>query len=177
MDKLNLILIFNKAHNHFYENYFFPSIKDEFVIHKKILDEDTEYKIANFKNNEWVQDKTFNIFEYERLLFIKSLLEKNPNDKFLYLDIDIHFIKPIKTDILNKLNNKDLYFFKGGSGGINLGGVAINSTKKTISFIDEFANELKKDNHTNGIQKVLKLSKLLNEHPQDPKKTNKFNLD
>lgn len=173
---MNIIISYNKAHQIFFEKYFMPSFKDKFKLYVSKIDHDDEMKISNFSGNKWNHDKIFNFYECKRIEFIISILKENLDDIFFYLDVDIQFLQPIETEVFDLINDKDLLFLKGGSKGINLGGIVIKSNSKTINFFQRFRDLCIKDNHKRGIQKILKDSKLLNDHPQNPILENDFLL-
>ncbi len=173
---MNIIISYNNAHEVFFKNYFKPSLREDHTLHINKIDHDEELHISIFNNKKWEHNKIFNYYESERAKFILNLLCKNPDKIFFYLDVDIQFIRPISKDLMCQLRSKDMLFLKGGSQGINLGGVLIKSNQKTIDFFSEFYDLHIKDNHLTGNQKLLKDSKILNSHPQDPSISNRFNL-
>jgi len=168
---MKLYCFYNDAHKVLFDNWFKPSIKDDFEIKDKILTDDV-IDITH-KNNDFYKICIF------KIVHILEAIEENINNNeiFLYFDVDIQFFGKIEDRIEELMKDNDILFQKGGRS-INIGMIVCRSSEKTKQFWLNVKTELIKTklNDENICRYLLGLDNKVDQHCNYYKRNNKYSI-
>jgi len=137
---MKLYSLFTNQHKIFKDEWFAPSIKDNFDVIIKEYQIDDEGEIGNlaFKNAMFLKVST-----------IINAICDNFNDVIIYSDIDVQFFKPIKNYIENLIINFDLLIQRDSPFGVFCAGfMVIRCNQKTLSLFEAIKKRMKeRDTH------------------------------
>src|SRR5271155_4223618 len=96
-ENMKLYSFYTPSHEVLKNNWFLPSIQDDFEIEIRFFPQECEAAI--FKESGW------NTTMLHKIEMIIEAIQKNWNKIFIYADIDIQFFKPMAKLIENYMNN------------------------------------------------------------------------
>src|SRR5271156_6118261 len=99
-ENMRLYSFYTPSHEVLKNNWFLPSIQDNFEIDIRFFQQECEE--ATFKENGW------NTTMLHKVEMIIDSIQKNWNKIFIYADIDIQFFKPIEKLIERYMEYNDL---------------------------------------------------------------------
>ena len=127
--KYKLYCMYTQQFLTLYEQYFLPSIKDDFEIIKKEYPQDCSSGV--FRSDGW--EKTM----LHKLELLREAIEENWDNKiFFYSDIDIIFLKPILKTTLAHLGANDFVVQQGWPrNALCAGFFVMKGNEKTLQLI------------------------------------------
>jgi hypothetical protein len=137
---MKIYSLFTKQHKVFKDEWFLPSLKDDFevIIKEYSIEEEGEIGNLAFKNAMFLKVST-----------IIDAISDNINDVIIYSDIDIQFFKPIQNPIHRLIDNFDLLIQRDSPFGVFCAGfMVIRCNKKTLSLFKSIRKRMEeKDTH------------------------------
>lgn len=155
--KMRLYTFYTSSHQVFKDQWFLPSIKDNFDIRTKFVD---QYCLtAEFKDKGWNKTMLFKVN-----LIIKGIKE-NWGKIFIYSDIDVQFFRPIQPLIAHLMKDNDLIIQRNNpSGELCAGFFACRGNKKTLKLWQQIRNLMLKQGKRDqqGLNTLLRKKNKLN---------------
>jgi glycosyltransferase involved in cell wall biosynthesis len=96
---MKLISSYSRSHKVFVENWFLPSLKDDFVLELKELDEEGSGEFMDKKWTNAVKTKSDTIIQ---------AIKDNWGEMIVYMDVDIQFFAPVREFLQGSLGNNDI---------------------------------------------------------------------
>jgi|GEM_PF-3154718 hypothetical protein len=123
-----------------YEQYFLPSIKDDFEVVAREYEQECPSGI--YKSVGWKQTML------RKLELLREAVEEHWNDRlFFYSDVDIIFLQPILEIALNCLGDRDFVVQQGWPRNLLCAGFFVmRSNEKTLKLIEIAMDLLEKGN-------------------------------
>lgn len=97
---MKLYTLFSESHRQLFEEYFKPTLPDEFELVVKTVDQ--LCKSGDFMSNGWAD------ICYQKVLCFKQACEENLGSLFVWADVDIQFFKPFKCLMVDELGDYDI---------------------------------------------------------------------
>lgn len=126
---MNIHVFFNDGQKILFDDFFKPSIKDDWniVVHRiSNIPKDADFGTSNFKK-----------IIYEKIsVLVEDILPSESKNGFILSDIDIQFFKSCYSIINESLKKHEIVFQKEGkdTSAINTGFIAMKPTKNVIDF-------------------------------------------
>lgn len=141
--KMRLYTFYTPSHKILLENYFLPSIKDNYeVIVAKI--EDQVCPSARFYSKNW------SLAVANKADLIIKAIEENWGNYFIYSDVDIQFFKPTEEYILSHIKDLDLLAQAAthlvSEKRVCTGFMVIKANNKSLEIWRDIKNSLTKTN-------------------------------
>lgn len=128
--RYRLYCYYTPKFKYLYENYFLPSIKDDFEV--KAFTYPEECLSGNFMEDGW--DRVM----LQKLAMLEVAIQENWQQVFIYSDIDIIFFKPILDIALKHLGSNDLAAQKGWpKNKICAGFLIMRGNERTLNLVKE----------------------------------------
>jgi hypothetical protein len=96
---MKLYGVWSESHKVLKDDWFLPSIKDDFEIH---LEESPAHGSGTYQAPDWTEAVL------HKSNTIVHAIEENMGDIFVYSDVDIQFFKPVKEHLLEAIRDKDI---------------------------------------------------------------------
>lgn len=136
--RIKMYTICSESHTVLRNNYFLPSIKDNFDIVLRTADQ--LCKTASYLEEGW------NTFMVKKVEFIIDAIKENWNKIFVYSDVDIQFFKSFEGEIENLILNKDIVIQKNDHFGNYCAGFFIcKGNDSTLKLWSEIKNKMLKN--------------------------------
>lgn len=128
--RYKLYCFYTPLYKSVYENYFLPSIKDDFEVITKIFDQ--ECPSGRYFSEGWER------VTIHKLYMLRDAIYEHIDQKvFFYSDIDIIFLRPVIDLCLQHLQDHDFVIQEGWpSGKLCSGFMAIKGSKRTLNLIE-----------------------------------------
>jgi len=161
-EKIKLYAIYTPSHEILKNNYFLPSIQDDFEL---IIEEcEQTCPSATFLSTGWT-DTTI-----KKIDLILRAIEENWGNIFIFSDVDIQFFGPIEKIITHLMKNNDLVIQKNSPDGVLCTGFfACRANEKTRALWQDVKKIMEHDK-TYSDQKTL--NKCIKRHS----KKNPYNI-
>lgn len=134
---MKIYIFYTKSHKVFLDDWFLPSIKDDFDIRNKEYEQ--VCKTAKLNEKGWNETMCYKIDT------ILRGIEETIDDKdniFIHSDIDIQFFGKIEETVRNLMKDNDVLFQKGGRS-ICMGFMVVRANEKTKKFFTKVRQMLK----------------------------------
>jgi len=136
--RLKLYSLCTPSHEILKDNYFLPSIKDDFEIIIKHFDQ--KCKSAKFMSSGW------NSIMINKVDVILAAIKENWNKIFIYSDVDIQFFKSFKNKISDLIQDKDIVIQKADpSCSLCAGFFICRGNAKTFKLWNEIKHRMLKN--------------------------------
>lgn len=137
-EKIKLYALYTPSHKCLTDNFFLPSIQDDFEI--KL----TRYKqtctSARFMREGWTETTI------QKVIVIIQAIKDNWGKIFIFSDVDIQFFGPIEDTILLLMEDKDMVIQKNRpNGAVCSGFFACRGNEKTLQLWQDVKKEMEKD--------------------------------
>ena len=130
---------YTPSHVQLKNNWFLPTIQDDFEVIFKEHSQESE--TAEYMKPGWIET-----MQHKADLVIRAINE-NPNEVFVYADVDIQFFKPIKFLINDAIRDKDMVFQQNSlQGRICAGFFAARASEKVLRIWEKIQNLLDSQN-------------------------------
>lgn len=137
---MKLYTMFTNSHKEMYENYFLPSLPDEFEL--VAIEMPQECSSGFFYSAGW-SETCFRKIE----IFIKAC-EENENDTFVFSDVDIQFFGNIKDTLVSELGDFDIAC-QNDTGNYYCSGFFIcRSNDRTLNMFKSMRDNYHKEDQT-----------------------------
>lgn len=137
---MKLYTMFTDSHKEMYENYFLPSLPDEFELVS--IEMPQECSSGFFYSHGW-SETCFRKIE----IFIKAC-EENTNNIFVFSDVDIQFFGNIKDVLINELGDFDIAC-QNDTGNYYCSGFFIcRSNDRTLNMFKSMRDNYHKEDQT-----------------------------
>ena len=137
-EKIKLYALYTPSHRMLKDNYFLPSIQDNF----EIICEETEQKCTSalFMDTGWTETTITKVD-----LIIRAIHE-NWGNVFIFSDVDIQFFCPIESTIMSLMKDNDLMIQKNSPNGVLCSGFFVcKANEKTLALWTDVKKIMKKD--------------------------------
>lgn len=125
---MKLISVYTDSHIILKDQWFLPSLQDNFE--KKI------YHCAATKGGGYLEEAWSHAVEYKNNTII-SEIKNNWGEVFIYSDVDIQFLAPIKNPVLNAIRGKDIACqLDDPQGNLCTGFVALRCNEITLRLYE-----------------------------------------
>jgi len=138
-DRLKLYALYTPSHAILKDNYFLPSIKDDFEI---ILQEaEQTCPSTHFMSQGWTQTTI------KKVDLIIKAIHDNWGSIFIFSDVDIQFFRPITPTILTLIKDYDLIIQKNNPDGVLCSGFFVcRANQKTLNLWMDVKKTMEKNN-------------------------------
>jgi hypothetical protein len=140
--KIKMYVLYTPSHQYFFENYFLPSIKDDYFL----ISENCEQECSTgfFEEEGWMD--TMN----KKVQLVIRAIKENPEKIFIHSDVDVQFFGKTKDTILRLMADKDIVFQrdrtenleKGFLGVYCAGFFACRGNERTLKFFEDILSQL-----------------------------------
>ncbi len=146
-ERIPLYAIYTPSHEILFNNYFLPSIQDNFDLRIKIIPQ--ECQSATFMSRNWTKTTR------KKVRYIIQAIEENMDNIFIFSDVDIQFFGPIEDDIKCLMENKDFLVQKDRPKGNMCSGFFVcRANEKTLTVWKDALKEMQ-NNHRVSDQTAL----------------------
>lgn len=137
-EKLKLYAIYTPSHECLKNDFFLPSLQDDFTVIFKLHKQTC--KSAQFMTRGWTQTTI------QKVNLIIEAIQENWDNIFIFSDVDIQFFGPIEETIRSLMEGKDMIIQKNSPDGVLCSGFfACRGNKKTLELWKDVKKEMKKD--------------------------------
>jgi nucleotide-diphospho-sugar transferase len=143
-EKIKLYALYTPSHEILKDNYFLPSIQDDFDI---ILEEwEQTCPTAQFLSEGWTQTTM------RKVDLIIRAIHENWGSFFIFSDVDIQFFRPIKKTIISLIKNYDLIIQKNNPEGVLCSGFfACRGNEKTLQLWTDVKKRMQETSNSDQI--------------------------
>lgn len=121
---MKLFTLYTPSHEILYRDWFLPSIKDDFEIEAKLVDQ--LGSTADYLGPGWTK------VTIQKIELVLRAIEENSGEIFVFADVDIQFFRPVISKLLDVLGDFDMAFQKNGPfGEINSGFFVCRANENT----------------------------------------------
>ncbi len=146
-EKIKLYAIYTPSHAVLKDNWFLPSIQDDFDLVVEFHDQTCPS--ANYMHAGWTRTTI------KKVELIIRAIEENWGKIFIFSDVDIQFFAPIQNQIEQLMENKDMVIQKNHSNGMLCSGFfACRGNEKTLNLWQD-AHKLMLNNQKISDQRAL----------------------
>lgn len=138
-EKIKLYALYTPSHEILKDQFFLPSIQDDFDI---ILEKcDQTSPSAKFMSEGWTQTTIRKVD-----LIIRAIKENWDDTIFIFSDVDIQFFRPIQDTIILLMKNHDLVIQKNCPSGVLCSGFfACRGNEKTLKLWTDVKEYMQKN--------------------------------
>jgi hypothetical protein len=160
-DRIKLYSYYTPSHRVLKEKYFEPSIKDDYEVIIRKIDEQV-CKEGYYKAKNW------ELAVAQKALLIIDAIKENWGSYFIYSDIDIQFLRPTKDYITKHFKDLDLLAQKASasvnskSRSLCSGFMVIKAHQENLDLWKDIYNHLVTPGNKNGDQ--FHLNRLIKKH-------------
>jgi hypothetical protein len=134
-ERLRLYAFYTPSHQVFLDDWFLPSIQDDFDLILECYDQ--VCKNGDFMKDGWIETMLHKVD-----LVIRGIKE-NWGGIFIHADVDIQFFRPIGDTIMKLMIGKDMVVQKDHPNGLSCAGFfACRGNKKTLALWAEIRRRL-----------------------------------
>ena len=130
--KTALYSIVTESHLQFKNDWFLPSLKDDF---------DLRFKEAAQRGAGVISTLEFNACMREKVSLILQAINENWGSWFIYSDVDIQFLAPVRKELIKSLMNSDIAFQRESPTGHLCAGFFVSranvATKKLWESVEK----------------------------------------
>jgi len=156
--KIRLYSFYTKSHRVFKDQWFLPSLQDDYEVIIKYYPQ--ECPSALHWSKGWQQ------VMLRKIELILNAIDQNWGNIFIYADIDIQFFAKTKEHILSAIADKDLVFQRDNPSGVLCAGFfacrANSKTKKLFTKVKDYMIKNKEKSDQRTINILLRKKKLVN---------------
>lgn len=153
-EKVKLYALYTPSHEVLVNNWFLPSIQDDFEIVLNFSPQTCPS--GHFKQKGW-RETTI-----KKIDLIIRAIKENHNKIFIFSDVDIQFFAPIKNEILQLMKNKDMVIQQNKPGVVCSGFFACRGNTRTLRLfqaikqymLSNYANKYNKSDQ-DGLNHLL----------------------
>jgi hypothetical protein len=137
---MKLYTLFSESHRRLYEEYFKPTLPDEFEL--KLKSSDQLCETGDFMSEGWSD------ICYQKVLYFKQACEENIGSMFIWADVDIQFFRPFKSLIITELGDADIAC-QNDFGDSHCSGLFIcRANDETLKMFTDMVNDYHREDQT-----------------------------
>lgn len=153
--KMKMYVFYTPSHEYFLENFFLPSIKDDYFLVLERHNQDCPTGI--YENDGW------NDTMKRKVELIIRAIKENPGKTFIHSDVDVQFFGRTKDLILKSISDKDIVFQRDrtenkekGFGGVYCAGFfACRGNERTLALFEDILTRMQDKNNTDNDETLL----------------------
>jgi Nucleotide-diphospho-sugar transferase len=125
--RVPLYVIYTESHKPLFDEWFLPSIRDDFEI--IVLKVPQECPTARFREKGWINTTT------KKVAMIVRAVEETMGSWFVYSDVDVQFFAPVVDELFEYLRDADFVIQQDQpSGAVCSGFFAVKSNERTLNL-------------------------------------------
>lgn len=160
-EKIKLYALYTPSHEVLKNDYFLPSVQDDFDIVFELCDQ--ECPSARFMDTGWTQTTM------KKVDLIIRAIHENWGSFFIFSDVDIQFFRPIKKRILKLIEGKDIIMQRNSPNGVLCTGFFVcRANERTLQLWTDVKNLMEQNSlnsDQNSFNQCIKRSN--NRNPYD----------
>ena len=133
---IKLYCLCTPSHERLRDEWFLPTLKDEFEIHSRYLRQDGPGEYG---------DPSFRLAVRKKVEMISEAIESNWGQIFIVSDVDIQFFKPITKLALESMKDRDIMTQNDGPTGFCCGFMVIRANRRTRRLFSSIQALLQRD--------------------------------
>lgn len=143
---MKLYSLYTNHHKVFKDDWFIPSLKEEFDLNIKEYQHDTKGEIGN---------KAFKKAMLLKVSTIIDAVQENVKDTIIYSDIDIQFFKSFKKLVRKEIENYDILIQRDSPFGVFCAGFMVIKCNENTLYLFKKIKEIMVERDTHDDQQIL----------------------